>query len=171
MAEEDKPSLPLFPIQLAKVDIGEIQYSCAGFSDANVVPAETFNLKVTVSAYDSESKSLQVALTFDSKSDPDNSALPYPYSLQITVHGQFFVHEDRLPFPVAEIRKWAEKNGVIILLPFLRESVHTISQKTGFPPMMIPMIEVSAFQVGAPNHARALKLAQPKLETASTARQ
>lgn len=157
MAESGTPGLPLFPIQLLKVDIGEIAYSCAGFSDATKRPTDKFDLNVAVSPYDETTKALQVALSFNSKFDPAESSFPHAYSLRITVHGQFqVVAEEKLPFPVSEMRKWAEKNGTIILLPFLRESVYTITQKTGFQPLMIPMIEVAAFRVGAPNHAQAM---------------
>lgn len=154
MADPDHPTLPLFPIQLVKVDIGEIAYSCGGFSDSDLTPTNKFDLNVSVSPFDNEAKSLQVVLTFTAKPDP---SFHFDYSLSIRVHGQFqIVDEPRLPFPIEQIQKWAEKNAVLIMMPFLRESVYTITAKTGFKPLMIPMIEVTAFRVGAPNHAQAV---------------
>ena len=157
MADAAKPALPHFPIQLLKVDIAEIAYSCAAFSDSSIRPTEKFALNVAVSPYESATKTLQVALSFKAESDETNPVFPHNYSLEIKVHGIFcVVDEPRVPFPIAEIGKWAEKNGVLIMLPFLRESVYTITQKTGFGPLMLPMVEISSFRVGAPNHAVAL---------------
>lgn len=164
------PELPQFPIQLLRVDISEIAYKCDGFSVPTQAPVDEFNLTVLVSPFSPESKSVQVGLTFDAPAAQPSSDAERPlaeaeapkkgisrdYKLKITVHGLFsVVDQSRLPFPLEKIRGWAEKNGAIILMPFLREAVYMISQKTGFQPIMIPMVEVSAFRVGAPNHVSA----------------
>jgi preprotein translocase subunit SecB len=150
MAEQAQPSLPLFPIQLRKVDVGQVAYNCHGFSDPTITPATKFGLTVAVSPFAEADRSLQVSLTFQCSSEPPNSVYPHPYSLAMTLHGEFGVELERLKFDADGIRKWGEKNGALVLLPFLREAVYSFTQKTGFRPLLIPLIETAAFSVMPP---------------------
>jgi preprotein translocase subunit SecB len=152
MAEQANPSLPLFPIQLQKVDIGEVSYSCHGFSDSSIAPATEVNLTVSVSPFDEKSRSFQVTLMFKCSSTPPTSPLPYPYSLMMALHGNFQVGDvKRFGLDGAGIEKWGERNGAMVLLPFLRESVYSFTQKTGFQPLLIPLVETTAFKVMPPS--------------------
>lgn len=162
MAEQANPSLPLFPIQLRKVDIGEVAYICQGFSDSSIAPATDINLTVAVSPFDEENRSFQVTLAFRCASTPPKSPLPYPYSLTMTLHGEFRVGDvKRFGLDSEGIQKWGEKNGAMVLLPFLRESVYSFTQKTGFQPLLIPLVETTAFKVMPPS--------QPPAATAAIA--
>lgn len=152
MAGENKAaSLPLFPIQLRKVDIGEVVYRCQGFSDPSVMPTTEFQLSVIVSPFVEAQKSLQVTLSFRSESTPPGSPIPHAYFLSMALHGEFGVTDlERLKMDAEGIRKWGERNGALVLLPFLREAVYSFTQKTGFRPLLIPLVETAAFRVTPP---------------------
>jgi preprotein translocase subunit SecB len=154
----DRPKLPRFAIQLTKVDVGEVAYSCGGFSNPTITPNEAFDLTVVVSKFDPADATLQVSITFASKPEETENQ-PFDYSLKITVHGEFQadlpkLQESGLIWGDEEFRKWGSKNGALVLMPFLRETVHTFTQKTGFKPFIVPMIEVAAFQVKPPGSAK-----------------
>jgi preprotein translocase subunit SecB len=71
--------------------------------------------------------------------------------LKLTLHGLFEVNDiTRLGFDSEGLKKWAEKNGALVLLPFLREAVYSFTQKTGFQPLLIPLVETTAFRVTPP---------------------
>ena len=154
MAEQPKPSLPLFPIQLRKVDISEVAYSCQGFSVPSILPTDKFDLSVAVSQIKpvANERLLQVTITFSCANNPGEPQFPYPYSLKIALNGEFVVGDmSRFNLDDAGIIKWGEKNGVMCLMPFLRETVFSFTQKTGFRPILIPLIETSAFNVRPPS--------------------
>jgi hypothetical protein len=87
-------SLPLSPIQLRKYDIGEVVYSCQGFSNSEISPTSEFQLDVGVSDFVEEDRTLQVTLTFSCSSNPPDSPCPHPYSLKMAVHGEFFFSKE-----------------------------------------------------------------------------
>jgi preprotein translocase subunit SecB len=148
---EGKPSLPLSPIQLRKIDVGAIDYRCDGFSDPALIPTQTFGLSSGISPFNEADSTFQINLHFKTESSPPDSQLQYPYRLAITIHGEFAIDPSaRSKFTDDFIRSWASKNGTLLLLPFLRETVYTITQKTGFRPLLLPMVETSAFGVRPP---------------------
>jgi preprotein translocase subunit SecB len=137
-----------FPIQLVRVDVGEIAYSCAGFANPAINPISTFELETGISGYDSESKLFQVSVGFVAKNDPAKSGFSIPYALSVKVHAQYLVVEDR--FPMDKIDQWAQLNGSAILLPFLREVVHSVTLKSGFTPFLMPLLEAPLYKVQRP---------------------
>ena len=147
MAESAKPSLPLFPIQLRKVDIGQVAYTCQRFSDPAVVPATKFELNVAVSPFSDSDRSFQVSLTFQCSNEKSESPY-YPYSLALTIHGEFGADLERLKHDGDWIKKWGEKNGVFCFRSCAKR--YSFTQKTGFKPLLIPLVETSAFGVAAP---------------------
>ena len=151
MAEPAAPSLPLFPIQLRKVDIGQVSYDCQGFSDSAIAPATQFSLNVAVSNILEDERTFQVTLTFRCEAKPPESPYPHKYSLMMALHGEFVVGDiTRLNFDTDGLKRWGERNGALVLLPFLREAVYSFTQKTGFKPLLIPLVETSAFRVTPP---------------------
>lgn len=133
--------------------MSDVSYNCTGFSNSAVSLSEKFDLTVSLSPLKEEDSSLQVALTFSSTGPTSDVAVEY--NLSITVHGEFVLDKSKLPWEPDQFRKWGEKNGVLVLLPFLRETVHTFTMKTGFKPVMIPLVETSAFKVMPPKSPQA----------------
>lgn len=150
-APSPSSSLPQFPIQLRKVDISEVSYRCQAFSDSAVSPTESFELNVSVTRKPEDGESMQVALVFNTTNEPKTSSVPFGYSLSLALHGDFRIGPAaRTKLGEDGIKRWGEKNGALVLLPFLREAVYTFTQKTGFKPILIPLIETAAFRVTPP---------------------
>ena len=79
---------------------------------------------------------VQLSLTIDST--PDN---PAPFSLRIVMSGKFVLtmaQED------ADLRKkLINDNTVAIMFPFLRSAVATLTTTANFPPLLLPVINLS----------------------------
>jgi preprotein translocase subunit SecB len=143
----------LFPIQLKRVDVGEITYSCGGFSVSAVNPISDFTFESGFSEITPETKNFQISLGFTGRNDPEKSGFMLDYTLKVRVHGDFSVISDA--FPKDKLQQWAQLNGTSILMPFLRETVHSVTVKSGFKPYLIPLVEAQLFKVQAPSPALA----------------
>lgn len=139
--------LKTFPVQLRRVGIAEISYECQAFGQPGVKLVENIDLTTGIGPYDAQTKSLIVFLTVASKPKPEG----VKHTLKISVVGEFaIVDEAALPFPVEKLPQWAEKSGVAVLFPFLRELLFSVTQKSGFSPVMLPMIEVAPYRIQPP---------------------
>lgn len=152
---EERPPVPetrnRFPIQLRKVDVGQISYACGGFSSLSINPITEYTLETGTSPINEETKSFQVIVAFIAKTDPAKTGLNVDYSLTVRVFGDFVVIADS--FPKDKILSWAQLNGTAVLLPFLRETVHSITTKSGFKPYLMPLVEAPLFKVAPPTLA------------------
>lgn len=66
---------------------------------------------------------------------------PKPFFLEITVRGKFVA--DR-PGQRSKLKRFAEKKAILVLLPWAREAVATLTRQMGFPPLYLPLINVEA---------------------------
>jgi preprotein translocase subunit SecB len=143
MPEPLKP----FPVQLRRIGIGEIAFKCQGFGEPSMPIAEKVDIRTSVGPYDVETGCIQVFVM----ALADTKESPLPYDLRVSVVGEFHVEdENKLGFPLEKLPLWAQRNGAAILLPFLRELVFSITKRTGFGPLMLPLVEVPVFRVNAP---------------------
>src|SRR5579871_5639054 len=102
--EEQRTKRALFPIQLRRVEVSEISYSCAGFPNPAINPISSFELEAGWSPFDPESKSFQVGIGFVAKNDPSKTGLNVPYSLTVRVLGEFVLAKEG--FPLEKIDQW-----------------------------------------------------------------
>lgn len=89
----------------------------------------------TVSA---QNDNIEVQLSLNIESTPDN---PAPFSLRIAMTGKFvltMVQED-----VKLREQLINDNTVAIMFPFLRSAVSTLTTTANFPPLILPVINLS----------------------------
>lgn len=135
-----------FAIQLRRVDVGEIAYSCNTYANPGVTPFSEYSLETGRSDFDPESRTIQVSVAFEAKVDPERASLNY--SLRAKINGEFSVVGTS--FPEAKVQRWAELNGATVLLPFLRELIHSVTVKSGFKPFVLPLMEIKLYGVRPP---------------------
>lgn len=111
----------------------------------------SIQLESSHSEYDEENKVLQVKVR---ALIPEECNLPL--SLHVEIVGAFKVDESQ--FRKDDIDSWARKNAPLVLYPFLREQVFSLSVRVGAPGLIIPLIEVPTFKVVAPNSSAASSL-------------
>jgi len=106
-------------------------------------------LQFSSSPLNPSAHTLQVRLRFISGRDATPSeteiekmknANEQPFRVRAEVIGEF--HIDITRFPVEKVSEWARINAPMILLPFLREQVYALSVRSGFQPLLLPMILV-----------------------------
>lgn len=96
------------------------------------------------SPYDEEDKTLQVRV---------RATIPEEVGQLISLHveivGAFKVDENR--FDKKHIEAWANLNAPLVLYPFLREQVFSLSVRVGVQGLIVPLIEVPTFNVVSAN--------------------
>ncbi len=104
-----------------------------------------YTMSVGHSDYDSSEKIIGVGVKFKTgkKDEPDTSDLPF--SLTVELSALFKVDEEK--FPIEHIKDWAIRNAPLIIYPYLREHVYALTIRAGFPPMMLPLLEVPTFKI------------------------
>jgi preprotein translocase subunit SecB len=155
---QEPETLKLYPIQATHIGPREL------YIRANLPPAESLGIEesdyvLTVghSAYDEETKVIQIAVRIEAGhslkslekspqvSDGDPSEEVTPYHLRIELSGHFMV--DDSVFPAERIYDWANTNAIFIMYPYLREHVFALTARSGFRPMLLPLVEVPLFRI------------------------
>ena len=72
-------------------------------------------------------------------------------TLKVEFHGRFKVDESS--FPMDRLDHWADHNAPMVLYPYIREHVYSLTSKVGLPEGLLPLIEIPTFRVEAPGAA------------------
>ncbi|MFD1691581.1 hypothetical protein ACFSHR_08580 [Azotobacter chroococcum] len=140
------------PIQLIGVLIEKLELTVHDrfrFEDDNYAKSAEYTIFNT--KFDEENSTIGVKVQLSIKpADAAPEKLDRPYSLIVTVVGNFKVDVER--FPVEYIQDWAVKNAPIILLPFIREHAYSLSARAGFNPVLLPLVEVPNFVIDKKNN-------------------
>ncbi|MEN6490273.1 MAG: protein-export chaperone SecB [Smithella sp.] len=145
---EPKEQLKLHPIQLIHLGVKEIYIKSHIAPDISIeAEADKCSLSVGGSKYIEEDKRIDVALKLEFGRKNNNDDEDAPFSLLVEIVGIFKVNDEK--FQTKHIMHWARNNAPLILLPYLREHVFSITSRCGFKPILLPLLEVPTFKVGA----------------------
>ncbi|TEB06498.1 Preprotein translocase subunit SecB [Pelotomaculum schinkii] len=128
----DKPVLP-HPVQLHEVVLEKINCRRIG----NFSPKASYRMNFAVRTK-SISKTeaygyLCLKVFFDGQ--------PNVFSMEIIVRGKFI---DENATNRSMLKRFAERQSLPLLLPWAREAVSSLTRRMGYPPLLIPLIDVSA---------------------------
>lgn len=70
-------------------------------------------------------------------------ARPY-YALEVATTAGF--HFDPKEMSEADVREWCHKGSFFVLMPYLRDLVARITRESGFPVVLLPLLEVPTFR-------------------------
>lgn len=103
--------------------------------------SDQFNLLPTFTKVISEDgENIEVQLSIKIESTPESLA---PFSLHVVMSGSFVLTMDQ---ENEEMRKvLVNNNTVAIMFPFLRSAVATLTATANFPPLLLPVINLTAF--------------------------
>lgn len=151
--QEPKKYLRLHAIQLKSVAVSELHLEAHQRPDPEAgPPLEDMPLMVGHSDYDRENKAISVAVkvefgpTYDKNIENEDED-KYPYSLKVEIVGDFEIDEDS--FNIEYIDDWAARNAPMILQPYLREHVYSLTLRCGFEPFILPLLQVPTLYSGA----------------------
>lgn len=133
------------PIQLLNVQVEELSIKAldrVSFADKEY--PKTFDYTVGRTDFNEETKQIAVKVDLSIKPDEDET-IDRPFSLLVSVSAHFSV--DTEVFPMDKIYNWAMHNAPIVILPYVREHVYSLSLRAGFEPVMLPLVEVPTVKI------------------------
>ena len=145
----------LHPVQLRFVAIKELFMQSfwppTNQQDFESPPAE---ISHRICDYDPNSKSIQIGLHLSMGIDHEpteaeiaefQALRKLPFRLRVHLVAEFEV--DPSQFPLDKLQHWAKVNAPMIMMPFLREHVYSLTGRVGYRPIILPMMLVPAFQI------------------------
>lgn len=105
---------------------------------------KTFDYSVGRTDFDEANSIIAVKVILSIK--PENEEdIDRPFSMTVSVSAQFNV--DKNKFPIDKIDHWAIHNAPIVILPYIREQVYSLSVRAGFDPVILPLVEVPTVKI------------------------
>lgn len=126
-------------------DLKVLQLSIVVRSSSQAIPAvEEFHLYHGHSTYDNEKGIIAVKLGVEIDSEIDEKS---PFDLKVEILGFFKV--DKNNFNIDYLEDWAARNAPLVLYPYIREQVYSLTSRAGFNGMLLPLFEVPTFKFEA----------------------
>ena len=130
----------LHPIQHTNVRVKQIKFCLDDDRTLDDVPE-----KLTVATqfrhhdFDSETKTLQIDVRVAIGVDDET----IPFELIVELNSLFTV--DTNEFSEGLIDSWAKGNGCLLMMPYLREHVHSLTSRVGIKELHLPLVNLPAF--------------------------
>lgn len=126
-------------------DLKVLQLSIVVRSSSQAIPAvEEFHLYHGHSTYDNEKGIIAVKLGVEIDSEIDEKS---PFDLKVEILGFFKV--DKNNFNIDYLEDWAARNAPLVLYPYIRKQVYSLTSRAGFNGMLLPLFEVPTFKFEA----------------------
>jgi len=143
MAEQQHS--PSYPIQPTFIIVREIHFiSNRPPSKSDKIDESKIKFSRTITPFDEKSKRLQVTLGAEYGFDPDQETSKPPFSVKVVMTGEFVIEEN---FPKDKIELWASINAPFVIYPYLRERLYYITNQGGFPPIMLPLLQIPTMKI------------------------
>jgi len=160
-----EPRLKLFPVQVAELETVRIDYE-AFVSPAGAQPPKYFNPHqisfcpqvkyrvddssgvVIVSAKSVFARPTKGGAAADLSADP---APLEPYRLEVAAGAVFIFDPQKMSRE--EVVEWCEKGAFFIVSPYLRQLVHDVTARSGFPTVTLPLVQVPVLHGTGPASA------------------
>lgn len=138
MTDNGKEYIKLHSIQLNKVGVVKLFIHAVKEPNPELeASCEEVPIRVGHTDYDPESKTIWVSLQIEIDAEKNEDL---PFSLEVEIIGEFIVDDKN--FPLEHIEDWARRNAPMILQPYLREQVYSLTLRCGFKPLILPLIQV-----------------------------
>jgi len=146
MAEQ--PQSPAYPIQPTFVVCREIHFvSHRPPSKTDRIDESEIRFIQNASSFDEQTKRVQVTLTAEFGFQTDLKKPSPPFSLKVSITGEFVIADE---FPRDKVQLWASRNAAFVIYPYLRERLHYVSSQGGYPPIMLPLLQIPTIKVEKP---------------------
>lgn len=134
--ESEPHSYEAFDIQLISVQTMEMSVRLLGpTSESSTAESGDFAFSFAHSEFDPEERKIGVKVSCEISEQEET-----PISLKVTLVGIFEV--DDTNFEMTELLNWVEKQGPLVLYPYLREHVFTLTARVGHE-VLLPLFQVS----------------------------
>lgn len=136
-----------YPIQLKGLMVRELFIRVNNPQDSQKDENREFSLGIGHSEFDDTNNSIEV-MTVVSIGEPDNceeELLSTPFDLKVHLIAKFMIDVNH--FPKDQIEHWAKHNAPIILYPYIREHVHSLTIRAGIGPILLPLMQVPTLSI------------------------
>lgn len=137
---KDNTRYKLHPLQLQTIKVLELTIKANPAHEDNQSTQKDFSFLRGHSDYDAEQRTINVKIGATIGENSENAA----FSLKVELVGVFHLRNDE--FPIDKIEKWAEFNAPLVLYPYLREHVYSLTMRAGFNGTLLPLFEVPTFK-------------------------
>lgn len=144
----------LHAIQLESLSVVELFIRCNMHASSSYrIEDRQFSLTTGYSQYEAENQSIAVKLSAtigkgNSIDSDEANNKETPFDLFVEIAGVFVVDDSK--FNLSVIDKWAARNAPLIIYPYLRENVYSLTSRAGFTGVILPLFEVPTIKMQAP---------------------
>jgi len=82
----------------------------------------------------------------------------YPIEVLVETVGIFCVSEQ---FPLDKLDSWSKKNAPLIMMPYIREAIHSLATRMELPQIILPLFQVPTLIVEKLKPKQVLKSKRP----------
>ena len=146
MSEKQTESYKLHAIQLIGLKVQELFIVISSNYEEDETSHQsidegTFTWNIGYSEYDQIKHQIALKVSIIIGDNEKDS----PFSLKVSLLGIFEVDESR--FPLMHIEHWAKNNVPLVLYPYLREHVYSLTSRAGLKGVILPLFEVPTFRI------------------------
>lgn len=136
----------LHPIQIEGIKVKEL-FVRDNFS--NETPQDDlvgkFKMKVSHSAFDAENQMITIGLVIELGEPNSIEPVNGTVDLRVQLMAKFSVDTDT--FPREKLEHWAQHNAPMILYPYAREQVYSLSSRALDNPILLPLLQVPTLKI------------------------
>ncbi|MEZ9316501.1 protein-export chaperone SecB [Vibrio lentus] len=152
MSDNTKADFNYHPVQLREIKVLKLsiednpdfekEHSSEDFSD--------FGFYHQHSDYDAEAQVFWVKVKAvigesDDDCETEEDSKEAPFNMEVELVGLFSVDESS--FNVEHIDSFARRNAPLVIYPYLREHVYSLTSRAGYDSTLLPLFEVPAFRL------------------------
>jgi preprotein translocase subunit SecB len=139
----EEQGLIAYPIQPTFIVVRELYFvSHRPPSAQDRIDESSIHITQSATPFDEATRRVQVTLT--AEYGLDQPGAPPPFSVRVAIIGEFSISHE---FPADKIQQWVGVNAGFVIYPYLRERVYYLTSQGGYPPIMLPLLQIPTMKL------------------------
>jgi preprotein translocase subunit SecB len=145
---EQAPRVQLYPIQTTFIAVREIHFvSHRPPSPDDKIEQTSISITQSATPFNEATRRVQVTLAADFGTSAEPKPNPPPFTVRVAMTGEFVIDPS---FPADKINLWVTLNAAFVIYPYLRERLYYITSQGGYPPILLPLMQIPTIKITAP---------------------
>lgn len=145
---EQPPSQVPYPVQPTFIVVRELHFvSHRPPSKSDRIDESRVHIAQSASPFDPATKRVQVTLKAEFGFENDPAVPAPPFSVKVAITGEFRIDDS---FPRDKIQLWTSVNAAFVIFPYLRERLYYITVQGGYPPILLPLMQIPTIKLENP---------------------
>lgn len=142
---EQPQTPPRYPIQPTFITVREIHFiSHRPPSPDDKIERSTISITQSATPFNETTRRVQVTLAAEFGPGNEPAPNPPPFSVRVAITGEFVIDP---AFPAEKINLWVSQNAAFVIYPYLRERLYYITSQGGYPPILLPLMQVPTIRL------------------------